>query len=234
MERCAFFDMDSTLISIDSDESWKKFLVDLHLAPPDACARAEYFYGLYRKGTLDPQEFHLFQLAEVKGMTEAEAAKLCRRHFEERIRPKVYAEAFAILKKLQSQRIPTVILTSTSRPLAAPTAEFFGVDELLCTEVELVNGRYTGRMQGVYAGGKGKVAKAEQYCAKHGLSFADLSYYGDGFSDRFILETVGFPHAVNPCPELKELAQRKNWPILDFHKVLENPDSARIVEKTQF
>ncbi|MBR4956890.1 MAG: HAD-IB family hydrolase [Lentisphaeria bacterium] len=208
--------MDHTLIHADCDVTWKSFAVRHGLAPESAIADADRFYEDYKNGCLDPVAFMRFQLAEFIGNTPAEMAEICRMHFEEFIRESCYPEALALVKELKAGGIPTAILTSTNTEIAAPTAAYFGVDELMGTRLAVADGRFTGEIAGEYAARAGKIAPARDFVARHGATLAETAYYGDSINDLDLLKVVGYPVAANPCPELRQIAEENNWRIVDF------------------
>jgi len=214
-----FFDMDHTLQNNDSDVSWKQFLIHIGVAPADAIQKVDFFFDEYQKGRLLPQEFIQFQLTEFIGKTPAEMQPLIERHFQEYSRPHIYPAGQKLVADLKATGKPRVLLTSTNRFVAAPFARELGFDDLVATELELVDGRFTGRFVGEYCAEKGKIAWAGDYCRKRGLTLRQAAYYGDSLADRFILEAVGFPYAVNPAPQLRELACQNGWPIFDFQSI---------------
>jgi len=213
-----FFDMDHTLQNNDSDVSWKEFLVKMGVAPADAMQRADFFYDAFLKGTLDPDEFVKFQLQEFVGRTQPEMEALAERHFLEFSKPKIYAEARRLVNDLKATGKPRVLLTATNRIIATPFMRELGLDDIIATELVMNDGRYTGAFAGEYCAEEGKVTHATAYCRARGLSLDQAAYYGDSMADRFILAASGFPTAVNPAPKLREIAEAKGWPILDFKK----------------
>lgn len=210
------FDLDNTLISCDSDQMWKHHAVRRGLAEPDAIRRADHFIELYDRGELDADEFIAFQLQEFAGRTVAEVRTMVQDYFENFLKDYVYPEAKALIDSLRQRGIPAVILTATNTSLVAPLGEYFQVNELLGTRLEVVDDRYTGKLAGDYTMGPAKIPAAAACAARYGLTLAQTAYYGDSINDRFLLEAVGFPVATNPSPALRELAQQKNWAIRDF------------------
>jgi len=217
MPKIYFFDMDHTLIDNDCDVSWKSFVVEQKLAPPDALERATFYYYQYVEGKLEITDFMDFQLQEFIGKTEEEMAKLSQLHFETWVKKTIYADALAEVKRVQALGVPTVLLSATNSIIARPVAKYFGFDACLATELELNDGHYTGKLAGEYALGAGKIAMAREYCESHNLSLADAVYYGDSVNDFPILEAVGFPIAANPCSELEAGAIEHGWPIIRFN-----------------
>ncbi len=217
MPKIYFFDMDHNLIDNDCDVSWKSFVVEQKLAPPDALERATFYYYQYIEGKLEVSDFMDFQLKEFIGRTEAEMKELVHLHFETWVKKTIYTGAEAEVKRVKALGMPIVLLSATNRPIASPVAEYFGFDACLATELELKDGCYTGKLAGEYALGAGKIGMAREYCESHNLTLADAAYYGDSVNDFPILEAVGFPVAANPCPELEAGAVKHNWPIIRFN-----------------
>jgi len=217
MPKIYFFDMDHTLINNDCDVSWKSFVVEQKLAPPDALERATFYYYQYVEGKLDVSDFMDFQLKEFTGKSEAEVDRLVRMHFETWVKKTIFPKAEAEVKRVQALGLPTVLLSATNVAIARPVAEYFNFDGCLATELEIKDGHYTGKLSGEYALGAGKIAMARDYCEKLNLSLEDAAYYGDSVNDFPILEAVGFPIAANPCSELEAGAMEYGWPIVRFN-----------------
>jgi len=210
------FDMDHTLIDNDCDVSWKEFLIAEGLAPPSEHDDIYRFWDLYCKGELPEQEFLGFQLRQFVGRTPEEMTPLLERHFTERVRPSVFPEAQAEVRGLVAEGRAVAALTATNRMVAAPVCQGIGIRDVIATELETADGRFTGRIEGAYCIGAGKIIRAETYCHEHGFSLDRTVYYGDSISDIPMLERVGFPVAVNPGEKLLALAQKNAWPMRNW------------------
>jgi len=106
-----------------------------------------------------------------------------------------------------------VLLTSATRFLSRPVAAALDIDHVLCTEVEEVDGCFTGKFLPPACYGTGKVDKAEAFAAAHGVGL-DVSYfYSDSVSDLPMLERVGHPRVINPDPRLKRRAKDLGWSV---------------------
>ncbi len=208
-----FFDMDHTLADNDCDVSWKLFLVDQGIAPATDLERAEAFFDQYRRGCLEVDRFLEFQLAEFVGQTAAAMAVLARRHFEQMVRPQLYAAGQAAVAAALASGRPVALLTATNEVIAAPVAAALGIDELIATRLETCDGRYTGRLAGLYCAGPGKVAAAAAFCRARGLDLRQASYFGDSLNDLPLLRQVAFPVVCNPGDLLAGLAAEYHWPV---------------------
>ncbi len=211
-----WFDMDHTLINNDCDVSWKEYVVKHALGPADSMKKADEFFEQYNRGTLDHEAFLKFQLLEFVGQTESTMQTHARAHFEEFVRDKVYADAKNYIAQLRAEGKKTGILTATNTILAQPLAEYMEVDFLLGTTLEQRNGVYTGGYLPPFGGGKGKVEIITGFAEHAGVMLADIAYFGDSINDRFILEAVGHPFAVNPSPALDALAEQRGWTKIKF------------------
>ena len=211
-----FFDMDHTLIDNDCDVSWIEFLVRHQLAPADSLQQADFFYEQYKEGKLDLDTFFQFQLAAFTGHTPEQLAVLADQHFAEMVHHTIYDRAQKLVSDALASGRPVVLLTATNEVLAAPFARALRIPHLLATRLELHDGRYTGRISGVYCGGVGKIGFAETFCREHGSCLAQAAYYGDSINDVPLLRLVGFPYAVNPAPALRAETWANGWPILEL------------------
>ncbi len=210
-----FFDMDHTLIDNDCDVSWKHFVVRHGLAPATDLDEAQRYFDDYNAGVLDVEEFYLFQFREFIGRTESEMLELARLHFEEFVKSRIYPDGKTLVRSCTDAGHPVAILTSTNSIVARPVADALGISEVYGTTLERdAAGRFTGRITGVYGAREGKTAIASAWAAEHGVTLGEFAYYGDSINDADILQSVGFPYAVNPSTELRELAHEKQWPVL--------------------
>lgn len=211
-----FWDMDGTLVDGDVDTSWKAYLIEKGVAPPEAQAKTDFFYEQYCRGELDQTAFSRFQHAEFVGRDYATMAAMSRDHFAKHIRSLLYPSAVKMLRRQQGLGLPLVLLTATSRELSEPVAEYLGLADLLATNLERVDGRYTGEVAGVYCGGIGKVGYIQSYVQARGSRIEDAYYYGDSVADIPVFEAVGHPVVCNPGDALRRVAAERGWRVLNF------------------
>lgn len=217
--RLALFDLDHTLIPLDSDHAWGEFTVRLGWRDADAFRRAnDGFYADYQAGTLDIDAYVRFAIGAVRerGLAEAEAAH--QRFMAEVIGPAITERARALVRRHQDAGDTVVIVTATNEFVTRPIAQAFGVAHLIAIELERdASGLPTGAIRGVPSFREGKVARVEQWLAAQGLGWADLhhsTFYSDSPNDLPLLERVHEPVATNPDQRLGELARQRGWRIL--------------------
>lgn len=209
----AFFDMDHTVLSIDADVSWKNFLVDNGLAPEEDRTKVNYYWHLYIQGRSPVEEFVQFQLREFIGHTLEEMRMLAQCHFEEQLQPNIYPDAQRVILEYQKHTTPTLLLTGTNRIIAEPIAEALRITALLATEPEIIDGRFTGGISGPFLAKKEKLKKAKEYCESIKSSLPRAAFFADSINDVELLESVGFPVAVNPAENLLSVAKARRWKI---------------------
>jgi HAD superfamily hydrolase (TIGR01490 family) len=109
-----------------------------------------------------------------------------------------------------------LIITATNRFITAPIAEELEVPHLLATDPEMVNGRYTGRVEGIPCFREGKVERLQLWLQQTGYNLADSWFYSDSHNDLPLLEMVTHPVAVDPDETLADHAEAKDWPIMSL------------------
>ena len=216
----ALFDLDYTLLAGDSDHAWGEFLVRAGLIDGlDFKRRNDAFWAQYKAGILKIDEYLTFALSFIAGKSVEEMAPLHARYIEEAVKPMVRQPALDLVKRHEGDL--TCIVTATNEFLTSPAPALFGVDHLIACQVEINEGRYTGRSFGVPSMGKGKITRVEQWLETRGQSFASFDkvfFYSDSLNDLPLLEAVSHPVAVNPDAVLREHARTQGWPILDLLK----------------
>ena len=214
----AIFDLDNTLLAGDSDYLWGKFLCDRGVV--DACEYEsinQRFYDDYKAGVLDILAFLEFSLAPLTRFTEAELASMHQEYMQKVIEPLITAEALALVNKHRNKGDVLMIITATNRFITAPIAKAFGIDELLATEPEKINGQYTGHVIDIPCFQDGKVKRLNKWLVENKMDLSDSWFYSDSHNDLPLLQQVTHPVAVNPDEKLLVVAQQQHWPIIHLH-----------------
>jgi HAD superfamily hydrolase (TIGR01490 family) len=216
----ALFDLDHTLLGCDSDYEWGQFLVDRGVLEREAYeAQNAAYYEQYKAGLLDIHEFLGFALRPLAEHAPAELERWHADFMATRIRPAIGAKAQALVRTHLEAGDLCAVVTATNSFVTAPIAREFGVQHLLATEPERVNGRFTGRVAGMPCFREGKVARVEKWLAGEGRAlawFARSTFYSDSLNDLPLLERVTQPVAVDPDPTLAAEAQRRGWPVISL------------------
>lgn len=218
--KLALFDLDHTLLPIDSDHSWGEFTIELGWT--DAVTfreRNDAFYAHYQAGTLDIHEYVRFATEVVCVRGPVQAAQAHNRYMDEVIRPRILPEALNLVRSHQRAGDTVMIVTATNEFVTRPIAQAFGVSELIAVELERnAHGWITGEIKGTPSFREGKVTRVEQWLALKGLGWADveMTFYSDSMNDLPLLEKAQHPVATNPDARLRQLAIERGWRILDL------------------
>lgn len=215
----ALFDLDGTLLEIDSDHAFGEFMVRLGWADADAFRRAnDAFYAQYQAEQLDVDAYIRFATSAWRERGEAELAEASRRFVDEVVRPSIHDSARALVRQHADAGDQIAIVTATNEFVTRPIARLFGVDELIATELQRdAAGRVTGAIHGVPSYREGKVTRVQQWLQHRGQrceDFERISFYSDSTNDLALLERVSHPVATNPAPALERIAVARGWPIL--------------------
>ncbi len=214
-EVVAFFDMDRTLLRVNSARLWIAFeRREGRLGTADALRGLAWMLQ-YRLGIVDMEAVSRRALGLARGETARALAERCARWYASWVRPTVAREAVARLEAHRTAGHRPVILTASTTFAARPLARELGVD-LVATELEVVDGRLTGRAVEPLCYGDGKRRRAEAYCRRVGARLEEAWFYTDSYTDLPVLEAVAHPVAVNPDPRLRRHAERAGWPIVRF------------------
>lgn len=217
MRRLAVFDLDNTLLAGDSDHLWGVFLVEMGVVDAQRFEREnDRFYRAYQDGTLDIHEYAAFSLQVLVEEPLERMLALRRRYVEERIRPIIARGTPELLARHRAQGDTLMITTATGRFITEPIAELLGVDVLLATEPEVVEGRYTGRIAGTPNFQDGKVTRLQQWLAAQTQPYTELAGYSDSHNDLPLLNLMHQATAVDPDPTLRAAAEQRGWPVISL------------------
>ncbi|MGH1460488.1 MAG: HAD family hydrolase [Neptuniibacter sp.] len=213
----AIFDLDNTLLGGDSDHAWGEFLCEKGIVDSDEYSRAnDYFYEQYKNGGLDIYEFLRFALKPLATLAPEQLNTLHQQFMQEKIEPILLPKAEELLAKHREQGDFLLIITATNHFVTSPIAERLGVDAIIATDPEQVNGRYTGEVSGTPCFQDGKVTRLNKWLEAQNFSLEGSYFYSDSHNDLPLLELVTHPVAVNPDEILEEHASNKLWPVLDL------------------
>jgi len=219
--RLALFDLDHTLLPLDSDYQWADFLARTGRAgdPDQARARNNELMERYNRGELSAEEAAQFMLGLLAAHPPYDLAHWHEEFMQEVIRPQLTDQAIALVCEHLNAGDLCAIVTATNSFVTGPIARAFGVQHLIATDPQFVAGRYTGKIQGTPSFREGKVKRVNDWLASMGLGLSDFPeshFYSDSINDLPLLEVVTHPIVTNPSPSLREIAQKRQWQILDL------------------
>ena len=216
----ALFDLDHTLLPLDSDYAWGEFTQRIGWTDPVVFKRRnDEFYADYQAGRLDIHEYVRFatEAVRLRGRVQAEAAR--EQFLHEVIRPAIRPEALQLIQRHRDQGCQLMIVTATNEFVTRPIAQLLGIEELIAVELEQDDqGWITGEIAGVPSMREGKVQRLQQWLLARGWDWPDVetTFYSDSTNDLPLLGRVNHPVATNPDDRLREQALQRSWPILEL------------------
>ena len=216
--RLALFDLDNTLLSGDSDFEWAQFLIEQQVLDREVYeARNQEFFEAYKAGTLDIHAFLDFQLKPLSRHPRTQLDQWHAEFMEQKILPMISQKARDLVDSHDDDA--RVIVTATNSFVTWPIAREFGVENLIATEPEEVDGEFTGLVDGKPAFREGKVERLREWLEEHDLEwnmFEETWFYSDSLNDLPLLEIVSHPVAVDPDETLKEHALEEGWQVISL------------------
>jgi HAD superfamily hydrolase (TIGR01490 family) len=215
------FDLDHTLLPLDSDYSWGEFMVRIGWADAAEHQRGnDAFYAQYQDGTLDVAAYIEFATRPWRGRPLPEQAAAHARFMREIIEPAIRPEARALVARHRAAGDRLAIVTATNDFVTGPIARAFEVEALIAVELERdAQGAVTGAIRGVPSFREGKVARVHHWLRADGLALQDferVSVYSDSPNDLPLLELATEPVATNPSPALAAVARERGWRVLNL------------------
>ncbi len=218
--RLALFDLDHTLLPIDSDHSWGVFTTTIGWTDPVVFNRKnDEFYAHYKAGTLDIHDYVRFAVEAIRVQGAQSSAAAHADFMRTVVGPALMPEAIALVRGHQQAGDRVLIITATNEFVTRPIAKAFGVDELIAVDLERgPDGWINGEIRGTPSAREGKVTRMEQWLAAQGLDWSSVhsTFYTDSLNDLALMEKVDVPVATNPDDRLRAVARERGWRILDL------------------
>jgi len=219
MKNLALFDLDHTLIPIDSDYEWGQFLVRTGAVDPiEFKRRNDAFFAQYQAGTLDPVKYLEFALGTLARFPRKQLDAMHAQFMDEVIAPAILPQAHKLLRQHFDAGDLVCIITATNRFVTAPIAKALGVEHLIAAVPEEdAQGNLTGKLLGSPTSGPGKVTHTHAWLEKMGKpldTFERSHFYSDSHNDIPLLSVVSHPVATNPNAALSTHATSLGWPLL--------------------
>lgn len=213
----AFFDLDRTLLDVNSGGLWVRSELRLGFITRWQAARAMVWLLRYHVGMSDIEIAFRKAIASLDGQSVASIRERTTQFYDAEVRDRVRPGAMAALTEHRARGDRCVLLTSSSNYLSSLVARDLGLDAYLCTRFETdADDAHTGRPIEPLCFGRGKLVHAERYLDVAGADWCDAVFYSDSASDLPVFEAAGRSVAVNPDPRLRRAARARGWPVVDW------------------
>lgn len=212
----AFFDIDKTILKINSGEALIRHAYSKGLMSTIGILKAIYAGLQYKFGLKDTHKIIRKMGSWLNGISEDKFNKISTEIYHKDILPNIRPNIIKEIKKLQAQGTQVVILSSTVKSVCVPLGEYLKVDDVICTELEVKNGKLTGHPIGKFCFRDEKLIRLTEYCEEKNYNLNDAAYYADSIDDLPALEKVGYPVCISPDKKLTRIALQKGWQIYQW------------------
>lgn len=215
----ALFDLDETLLPLDSDHAWGEFVIRLGWVDEAAFRRRnDEFFAQYKAGALDIHAYVDFATEPLRERGPQAAAAAHAQFMREVVEPALRPQALSLVRGHQAQGDLVALVTATNDFVTAPIARALGIATLIAVRLERgPGGTITGRIAGTPSYREGKVVRVGEWLGETGRGWGDferISVYSDSPNDLPLLERATDPVATNPSPALEAVARERGWRIL--------------------
>jgi HAD superfamily hydrolase (TIGR01490 family) len=213
MTPAAFFDMDRTLLRVNTGTLYIRWLRKRGEISLVRMAQALGWIAQYKLSVLDMESVITRVMAEYAGQSEAEMYEKCRLFFDELVKDSVAPRAHEAIGEHRRQGHVLAILSTSTPYVTEPLARQLGIEHVLCTRLSVRDGLFDGTHVRPACYGAGKVHWAEAWAERHDVDLSRSVFYTDSYSDLPMLERVGIQRIVNPDTRLRRHAKKAGWPV---------------------
>ena len=210
-----FVDMDKTLFDCNTGSLWVRKELRSGSISLSQATWAAWVMLRYSMGYGDLEHAFDTAAATVRGVREDDLAHRSREWFVAEVVPRVRPGAVEALRAHREAGDQLVLATSSSPYAGMPACEAFGLEALICTRLEVVEGLFTGRISSL-AFGAHKLHRVREWASAQDVDLAQSTFYTDSYTDLALMEQVGRPVAVNPDRPLRREATARGWEVVDW------------------
>ncbi len=215
------FDLDYTLIDVDSSTMWCRYLAEHGLVQtPDFLAQEAALMAQYDKGSMDVHDYIDFSMRALQHLTRAEIEEHCRRYAQRVLRAHIFPQGHALVSSLLSRRLPLLIISASAAFIVRAAAELLQVpaEQVLAVEVETKGEYYGTAIVGQPPYQAGKVACLQEWQRQHGYTDARVQVWTDSINDLPLCKYAERVHAVNPSAAFAAEALQRGFEILHWQR----------------
>jgi HAD superfamily hydrolase (TIGR01490 family) len=219
--RLALFDLDHTLLPIDSADGWARHLARAGRLDVDEHERRMQAFGAsYHAGSFDIDGYLDYQLGLLARFDRARLERWRDQFVADRVAPQIRPEALALIARHRDEDAELALVTGTHRFVTGPIGALLGLPHVLAVEPECdAAGEFSGRYVGTHTYGAGKVRAVERFLAERGEQLETLeasTFYSDSINDLPLLERVREPVVTNGDHKLRQVAAERGWRTLEL------------------
>ncbi|TSC55089.1 MAG: HAD-superfamily hydrolase [Parcubacteria group bacterium LiPW_30] len=213
----AIFDIDRTLIKGQSQEALLKFIYKKGYIKNCYYIKIIFWFVLYKLHIVkNPKKIMEYAFSVFGGKSEQEVKEIINEFFNEDLKGRFYGDGIKLVNELKDKRFRIILISNAVDVLVEKIAEYLAVNDFRGTTLEVKDGKLTGKIEGPIVYGVEKSNIVKKYISDNNIELDNVYAYGDHISDVFMLELAKHPFVVNPSNNLRNIAVKRNWPILIF------------------
>ncbi|GAA0363417.1 HAD family hydrolase [Bowmanella denitrificans] len=217
MTKVTVFDLDDTLLEGDSAQLWLEFLCEQNWpGAQTALLNCSAMMDDYYRGALDMQLYMQHWARPLLGASPCQLAPVLARFVSEVIEPRFFKQALTRLQVHLQQGDHTLVISASPAILVKAICDYLQVEHCIGIDLELLQGRFSGKALLPYSLGEGKVIRLRQWFKAQQLEAASQhlhTVYSDSINDVPLLQLSCQPQVVNPNPVLLDIASAKGWTV---------------------
>ena len=210
-----FFDLDKTLLTINSGtllftEAYKAGLISSF-----TILKALILSVIFKLRLKSTEKITKLMAKQLEGIAEISLEKLAKQITENKL---VHSLRSSMIKEIEyhkKQGASVVMLSAALCYICKPLSKHLGMNDVICSEMEVKQGIFTGKPKDEICIGKEKEIKAREYCAEKLYNLKETYCYGDSYTDRFVLQLAGSPVCVAPDKRLRKLSEVRHWTVIN-------------------
>lgn len=212
----AFFDFDGTLIAGFSVTAFMKEQLRRGDVAPGQFLELMAAATNFSLGNLGFSGLMVASAKLLRGVSEQSYIEFGEEVYEKHVARLIYPESRALVEAHLLKGHTVAIVSSATPYQVRPAARDFKIKHVLCSELDVKDGLFSGGVVEPLCWGPGKVTAAEKLAADHDIDLDQSFFYSDSHEDVELLTRVGHPQPLNPTAKLVEIAERRGWPIRRF------------------
>jgi putative phosphoserine phosphatase/1-acylglycerol-3-phosphate O-acyltransferase len=218
-DTAALFDMDHTITWKNSGLTSVQFACRHGMVPTLFLLKGLLKIALYRFSLMNIESWYERNMELLAGLTLEDMDRFSKQWFEEMVRNSIYREAVDLIRTHEEKGHKLAIISNAPEFFVKPLAKTLGIDDIICTRVEIEGSVLTGKLIKPLCYGEGKKEYAVRWAGENSIDLDKSYFYTDSFYDIELMKFIGFPIAVNPDRKMKKTARQNNWPVLLFEKI---------------
>lgn len=212
----AFFDIDKTIIRINSGEALIRHAYHKGVMSTLGVLKAIYTGIQYKYSMKDTHKLIHRMSGWLAGLSEDKFNKISNEILQKDLLPNIRPNIVKEIEFLKNEGTEVVILSSAISSVCIPLGKHLNMDAVICTELEVEAGKFTGRPVGKFCFRDEKLVRLKEFCEQRNFKLENAAYYADSIDDLPALQQVGFPVCVSPDKKLAKIALERGWLVQNW------------------